>query len=227
MARRPLTLIACAAMLCVGAAHAEDKAASKERELLRRAQMALRAEQEQRSNLEREKGALAAERQKLQDETRRQGTQLSAVQAQARGARAQLEEARAEASKLKTELDTQRTAGEQLQAQVEQLGRQLAQTRQQLTERTQANQTLIGLLERSTQALSDAETRNRELHAAGLKAVDAYRNKGVAAALSQREPVFGFGSVQLENVAEELRTQIDAQRVPSAFKKEQASQAQP
>jgi chromosome segregation ATPase len=225
---RHTVLAMAACLLFASAAHAEDKAASKDRELLRRAQAALRAEQEQRGSLEREKGSLAQEKQKLQDDVKRQGSQLSAAQGQAKAARVQLEQARAEADQLKAQLETQQSANTQEQAalrqQVEQLRRQLAQTQQVLGERTQANQTLVSLLERSTQALSDAETKNRELYAAGLKAVQAYRQKGVVSALAQREPVFGFGSVQVENVAEDLRTQIDAQRVPSAFKP-QASEA--
>jgi DNA repair exonuclease SbcCD ATPase subunit len=215
-----LALAAC--LLFAGSAQAEDKAASKDRELLRRAQAALRAEQEQRGSLEREKGTLSQEKQKLQEDVKRQGSQLAAAQGQARKSSIQLDQARSEAEQLKSQLESQQSANAQeqtaLRQQVEQLRRQLSQTQQVLAERTQANQTLVSLLERSTQALSDAETKNRELYAAGLKAVQAYRQKGVVSALAQREPVFGFGSVQVENIAEDLRTQIDAQRVPSAFK---------
>jgi hypothetical protein len=48
-----------------------------------------------------------------------------------------------------------------------------------------------------------------------MKAVEAYRSKGFGDVAAQREPVFGLRAVELENVAETLRTQIDAQRLPT------------
>jgi chromosome segregation ATPase len=211
----------------VSLAHADDKSASRDKEMLRRTQQALKAEQDQHSAAEQEKSALATDKAKLQNEIKKNSAQLASVQAQSRGARAELDRAHAEVDRLKAELDATRTADEQAQGalkqSVERLGLQLSQTQRLLSERTSANQTLISLLERSLESLAGAEAKNRELHAAGLKAVEAYRQKGVGAALAQREPVFGFGAVQVDNVAEGLRSQLDAQRVPSAFRREGAS----
>lgn len=216
-------LLVTAALAAVPPAQAADvDKKDRDKEMLRRTQMALRAEQEQRSAAERERGALSAEKMKLQDELKRGSAQLAAVQGQSRQARVQLEQAQAEIAQLRAELEAQKAASEQaradLQARLDTTTRQLVDTRRTLAERTSANEQLIAVLERSTQALSQAEAKNRELHAAALKAVQAYRDKGLGAVVAQREPVFGIGAVQLENVAEELRTQIDAQRVPSAFK---------
>jgi len=204
-------------------AAAEDKAAAREREMLRRTQQALKAEQEQRSTAEREKGALAAEKAKLQDDVKKNSAQLASVQAKSRASLSQIAGMQSELEQLKAAKVADEQAQDALKRDVSRLTQQLAQTQRTLAERTSANQTLIAVLERSIEALANAETKNRELHAAGLKAVDAYKNKGVGAALSQREPVFGFGAVQVENLAEGLRTQIDAQRIPSAFKREPLS----
>jgi hypothetical protein len=94
------------------------------------------------------------------------------------------------------------------------LRQQLAAMQRERDERTLANAALVAELERRMAMLEDARRRVRELHALGIEAVDRYRDKTPQDQRMQNEPVFGFGAVRIENVAEDLRTRLDAQRLP-------------
>ena len=222
---------ACAARLLVVAmlalAHAsawpQDATASREREALRRTQQALRTAQEQQAGMQKDNAALAAEKARLDAELRNASSQTASALGQARSSRAELAKAKAELQRAQGELAALRAAAEQereaatqhAQVQQRQL-RELHDLQQTLAERTRTVARIGELLGRSTQALSDAEKKNRELHALGLKLIEAYRHKGVSDALAGRDPVFGFADVRDENMAEELRAQFDALKLPAA-----------
>ncbi|MFY9514605.1 MAG: hypothetical protein WAQ05_26860, partial [Rubrivivax sp.] len=74
---------------------------------------------------------------------------------------------------------------------------------------------VVAELERRSQALADAQRRVRELHQLGQEAVQRYLDKGAADQALQRDPVFGLAGVRIENVAEDLRMRLDAQRLPA------------
>jgi hypothetical protein len=69
------------------------------------------------------------------------------------------------------------------------------------------------LLQRSTEALADAEAKNRQLHTLAVQAVERYRSKTPAETAMQGDPLFGLTQVRIENVADELRAQMDAQKI--------------
>jgi chromosome segregation ATPase len=219
MKSRGLTIIAGAlcVLLASAASGQDDKRATREREALRRAQQALRGAQEQQTTLQREKAALAAEQEKLVEAAKRNGAQLGAAQAQAGRSRAELTRVRAELETLRGELETLRstsTAQQQaLQARGDEQAQQLQQAQRLLAERAQALSAVAQLLERSTTSLADAEAKNRQLHAIGLKVIDDYRGKGGDGSPGVRDPFFGLKQVQLEDRAEALRTELDALRV--------------
>lgn len=205
-------------LLSAGPAHAQDdKKAGREKEALRRTQQALRTAQERQSALEREKAALAL---KLDAESRKAETEVAGAQRAARASRSSLASAQAEISGLRSELDTLRSRSDSdrqtLTAQNTQLTRSLQETQQLLAERTQTATTLARLLDRSTQALANAEQKNRDLYATGRSLLDRYRGKSAGDVLVQREPLFGLAEVTLENEAEALRTQLELHRLPTS-----------
>lgn len=213
--RRARALCLVAALLVGAGVHAQDNTkASREREALRRAQQALRSAQEQQSALQREKAALAAERDKLDESARRSAAQLGSAQAQAARQRSELVRLQAEHDRLKTELDELRQASaareQALQARQDELAKALQDSQALLAERTQSIAAVRGLLERSTGALADAEAKNRELYTLGRRLLDELRERGAPAGL------FGFDQVKLENRAEALRDEIEAQRLIGA-----------
>jgi dTMP kinase len=211
--RHALSAAAIVLALCAGeaAAQAADARASRERELLRRAQAALQQAQSERDALAAEKTALQVERDKLRDESARRDAELDAL-------RAQLERGRSDASRLDATLaETRREAEAQAArsaARDAEQSQAIARLQRELAERTAANQRLVALLEATTRQRDDAETRNRQLHALGHELVDLWWAKTADEAASQSEPLFGFGRVRAETRAQALRDQVDALRAP-------------
>lgn len=198
--------------LAGGSLAQDDKRASREREALRRTQQALRSAQEQQATLQREKAALAAEKDKLDDAAKKASAQLGSAQAQAGRARGELAKTEAELAQVRGELEMLKTASagreQALQTRVDELTIALREHQRLLAERSQTVSTVTTLLQRSTEALAGAESKNRELYGIGRQLLDAYRRGG-------GEGVFGLDAVKLENEAEALRTEIEARRLVS------------
>ncbi len=191
----------------------DDKRASREREALRRSQQALQKAQEAQSTLQREKAALTAERDKLDIEAKRSGAALEGAQGQARSLRAELSRVQAEVKAAQTQLARLQEEGRQAlvaqQSRAESLEKSLAEARRQLAERATTVASVTALLTRSTEALAEAERKNRELYALGRRLIDEYRSEVGSA----REPFLQLQQVKAENRAEELRSQMEAQRL--------------
>ena len=219
-----------AGLLCACLAlpsHSQDnKAVSREREALRRAQAALQQSQQQRD-------ALLTEKAELQRKQQAQADQLKASQASLATATA----AQAELRRLKTAQQAQQAerlqerqrveqaqadALAQAQAQADNQQRTLVQNHQQQlavlraehNATVQTNRALVARLEAATQALADARERNRKLHALGREAVDRYLGVTPLQRALQAEPVLGLGAVRMHSQAEDLLQALDAQRLP-------------
>jgi hypothetical protein len=123
-------------------------------------------------------------------------TELDALRAQLQAAKEALQQGQAQ-------------AGEREQA----LQQQLLAGRQDNQARQQANQALVQLLERSTQALADAEAKNRQLHAIGQALVQRYTGRSTLDTALLEDPVLGLTAVRFEDQAEKLRAELAAQRV--------------
>jgi ribosomal protein L32 len=205
-------LLACCAGLCA-VAQAQDAKVSKEREALRRSQTALKAAQEQQSSLTAEKAKL--EKDKLQAEQDAGKAKLVAA-----GQAAKLKLLEQQTQKLQADLQAAEAAKSALetggQAREKELQQQLLAARRESAERQQAVQVTAGLLERSTLALQDAEAKNRKLHAIGEEAIKRYLSRSPSEITGIGDPLFGFNDIRLENVAEELRGKMEAQRLGSA-----------
>ncbi len=60
------------------------------------------------------------------------------------------------------------------------------------------------------------EVSNRKLYRLDVKLLERYRNKGVFDALRQAEPVTGLKKVEMQNIIDKYRDEIDAQRIPGS-----------
>lgn len=218
---RPLFLLV--ALVLAAAAFAtpsqaqSNAAASRERELLRRAQAALRDVTAERDALRAELAALKARSDSL-------ASAAESARADAAALRPQLARSRDEAVALRAELEAVRAgfASETAQAQAQAAGREaalaqrLAVAEGERDERTAANQALSALLARRSAALRDAERRNDELHAIGRTLVERWRLKTPAEAMLATEPLTGLGAVRAEDQAERWRLELDALNRPAA-----------
>lgn len=212
MMKRTATLLF-AALLALGAQAQDAAKASKEREALRRAQAALRAAQEQQSSLQADKAKAEAQASAAQKDASNAKAQVAGSAARLRTREAELETLRAQllAARQAEQLQQQEAVktGEREQA----LQQQLLTARQESAARLQANQALAQLLERSTQALADAETKNHQLHALGQELVKRWQGRSTLDTALLQDPVLGLAAVRFEDQAEKLRGELEAKRV--------------
>ncbi len=209
-------------VLSIGCAAAPSFAAenivSREREALRRSNAALNEARQQMATLQnqnlatqREKGAALAEAaaaQQLADATaaqsRRQQQELTQLRNEL--------QAQQQRSVLASKEHNEQMA--ELKQSASQRTEQIEALRRELTQRRQAVASVTQLLERATQALTEAEEKNRQMHLLARQALALYRNKSSADVAAQQELLLGLAQIRIDNTAEELRTQLDAQRLP-------------
>ena len=73
------------------------------------------------------------------------------------------------------------------------------------------------MLEQSKSANASCEDKNLKLYSYAETVLGLYKNKGVWAALSQKDPVLGLKEVDVENVVQEYQQKFASQKIkPSA-----------
>jgi chromosome segregation ATPase len=195
--------------LPVGAVQAQADNNARERELLRRAQAALRDVTAERDNLRAERASLAAQLTQSKADAESAGRTANALRPQVQRAEAGREALQAELTALReqhaaamAELQSGRQARErELQQQVQRL-------RQERDERTLANQRVSALL-------ADARRRLQELHTLSRTFIDRWRHKTPAETLAHTETLIGIAGVRAEDQAEQWRSEVDALLQPS------------
>lgn len=199
---------------------AQDASTSREREALRRAQSALQQAQQQRDALQAEKAELerrqteqAALTQKQQTQAKAELKRLHTLAREQDGLRSQwaAEQAALAALRESTLADKARAESHLAEA-----NRQAAQWRAERDDRTAANRALVTRLEAATQALADAQARNRQLHAVGQEAIQRLRGLTPAERALLDDPILGLTAVRIGSEAEDLLLRLDAQRLPAA-----------
>ena len=200
---------------CENALAQTDKRTPQQlREQLRRTQQAQRDVEAERDRLAQELVILQA-RQTAEAGVLARIKKVGTVEAQQ--ARAAWLEQQNLAGQLRTQLAQrqQELADERKLRQDDQhnFAQKLLATQREATERAQANAALTQMLEQRSKALALAQSKNQQLYAAGLATIEQYRNKTAGDAVAQIEPLFGLREIELENIAEGLRNDLDAARV--------------
>jgi chromosome segregation ATPase len=210
-ARFLVGLLAGITLAAAALAQQPDARATREREMLRRAQAAAQQATAQRDTLQAEKTTLQAEHERLKTQAEADAKELRALRAEvARGKtdgerqQTALAEARRESSAL------QQASGEREAA----LQKQLTEARSEGAARTQANRQVAALLAQASTRLASAEERNAGLHALAHDMVNRWLNKSTAEIVVQSEPVFGLREVAMQDTAETLRARINALQLP-------------
>ena len=180
-----------------------DVKASREREMLRRTQEALR--QSQAENVE-----LAAQKehavQEVDDKLKAATAQLDTVRKQSKSAE----------GALRSQLESSASAQADL-------NRKLADANRQIAALTSQQQGTAGDLKHSQAQLeaskasnASCEAKNLQLYQYSQELMTRYQKKGVWAALSQKEPVTGIKDVRVENLLQEYQQKLDAQKIRQA-----------
>lgn len=194
-------------------AQAQDAKPSKEREALRRTQTALRAAQELQSTLQADKAKAEAEAAAAHKEAASTKAQIAGSAARLKAREAELETLRAQLLAAKQAEQAQQEAAAKSGEREQALQQQLLAARQESASRLQANQALSQLLERSTQALADAEAKNRQLYTLGQDLLKRWRGRSAIDTALLQDPVLGLTAVRFEDEAEKLRSELETKRI--------------
>lgn len=202
----------------------DKKAEAREREALRRAQAAqaeLKRVQLERDELAKAKEALAGQAERL-------GRAAAAARTAAAKERERGAALEKELETARRELDAQRKQVETLAAQSKQLGERLAAAQVALAEGEARERGLGETVAARDAALRSLETRlaagerrfeiceahNAKLHGLGVELLEHYAGLGFGEALRRAEPFTRLRSVQLENLLQDYRDRLDAERDP-------------
>lgn len=149
-----------------------------------------------------------------------QKADLDADRAQAEGAqKQQLRRAEGRLAELQQQVDALQRDRDSLSTRAGDAERQLADSRQQL-KMTNDRLAAAGASETQLRMRGDAlsadiqrcEANNVALYGYSRELMTLYQNKGLWAALGQGEPITALSRVKVENVLEEYRDKLDAQR---------------
>lgn len=198
------SLIACSVVSA--AAAADDGKSSREREMLRRAQEALRQSQTESS-------VLAQGKSEAEQKLKAADAQLDSVRNSAKSEQAALR------AKLQAAADSQAGLTSQLESARQQLAALSAkqtETARMLNERESLLKRVQSDLDASRVAGSSCEAKNARLYDYSQELARRYESKGLWTAMRQKEPVTGIGGVGMENLLQEYREKAASQRVQSA-----------
>jgi chromosome segregation ATPase len=195
------------------AQQAPDKQASREREMLRRAQAAQKQAEDAKAVLEQEKTKLDAE--------------AKAAKAQAAKTAGAVARERKRADDLQVSFDAVTKERSGLQKDKEALGVRLADTEARLKETlTELARTRTSLAEREKElagvqqiaaqqarSIRVCEDKNLKLYGVAIEVIGKHRDQGVWDAVKRKEPFTGLRQVEVENLLEEYRDRASEARV--------------
>lgn len=211
-----LILLVLASTFLTSNAWSEDKRVSREREALRNAQQQVQQLRQEKTALEEKLASFEQEKAKLAQEKKKLAGQVNGAQARAESESTQRQQ-------LQLALDAMTQEKETLQAQKTELDQRLAEltTKQASIERelaqTQAQKKQVEstLLTRDQQ-VNICEDKNFKLYQYGRNLLEQCRDRSAADVVLRLEPFTGIKQVEIENLLEGYRDQLDAQKLVPA-----------
>jgi len=161
----------------------------------------MRRLQQAQHKLEQEKAQLAEEKTALEAEL---GTIRKKAEAEAR-----------RAAQLQREVAAVRTARDDLAVRLAETEAALQKTNAQRQAAEDEGKRLQARLGGEQQQHAACVARNQELHKVGVAVLERYEKKTCLDSTLQREPLTGLKRIDVENAVEDLRDQLDRQRIGS------------
>jgi chromosome segregation ATPase len=187
------------------AAQAEDKQAARSQEQVRRMRQQLQQMQQNEQKMQQEKSAADEQLKQRSDELNVTGHKLKDSTRQLADLEVRFKALEQERDALNAKLgDTSKKLSD-----LEVLQRD---TTTQLRTRDGEAQALQTSLTAELAERKRCEVNNIALYQYGRELMSLYENKGVIGALRDSEPVLGLGKVATQNMLEEYRDKLDAQR---------------
>lgn len=201
-------ILAVVGLVAAGAASAEGQG-DKQQQQLRRLQSTNQKLSSEKAQLEQEKTRLELERSALSESVKSTSSKLQTVEVKAAAARREanaLGERLAEAERVLAETSTKLKATEETlagrEADVKRMEGQLGEMRR-----------IVG---RQVQTIDSCEKKNARFFELNGELLGKYRDKGVGDALLEAEPFTGVKRVELDNLIQEYRDKLEAQKMEPA-----------
>lgn len=199
---------------------AQDKRVSRERAALRQMQQMVQQLRQETDTLGARLAAAAQENQALATERDRLARAVRGSQARGRQEQVQREELQARRAALEQELRAVTTQREGLLAERQAQDKALAQLREQLaglqaavTRVDSERQQLAGTLAARERGLASCEDNNLQLYRHGRELIEQCRDRSATDTVLRLEPFTGIGRVAIENLLQEYRDKLDAQKL--------------
>lgn len=206
--KQSILIFAVAATLAVPAWAANE---SRERQMLRRLQQQVQQTDQARMQAEQERATALADKEsaereleKLKDRTR-----------QLAGERSARNRAEQDLKAAKTEVEALKTRLAETEAKLADSQSQQRATAQTLAQTESAKKRTEGELAGKAQDLQVCRTHNGRLYGLGREMMQKYRDKSCQDALAQAEPFTGLKKVEVENLLETWRDQLDREKLGS------------
>ena len=196
-----------------GNAWSEDKRASREREALRNAQQQVQQLRQEKTALEEKLASFEQEKAKLAQEKKKLAGQISGAQARAESEGTQRQQ-------LQLSLDIMTEQKETLQTQKAELDQRLAElttkqtnTENELTQAQAQKKQMESTLVTRDQQVTLCEDKNFKLYQHGRNLIEQCRDRSATDVMLRLEPFTGIKQVEIENLLEEYRDKLDAQKL--------------
>ena len=190
------------------------------REAMRRMQQQMQTVQQDKARLEAEKAALEQEKAALQKEAASAAQRAQRANAGEKKLRRELG---TEVEQLRKDLAEQRKRGDELQAQLAALSTRQDQTAGELGRETENGKRLTAIVAQQREVIGRqagmvqaCNTKNLKLYELNLSILKEYQSKGMVDALLQREPLTGIKDVEIQNILQEYKEKLDAQKIETA-----------
>lgn len=223
------TLLMLSVALIASHSYGQDKAQSREREALRRAQQQLQQLRQEKSSVDEKLAATEQEKAKLVKDNESLAQAKTGIERERQRILGQVSQsekrAREEAVKLQ-QLQTSFDAANQerqaiaaqkanLEARVIELNAENAATERDLARITATGSLAQASLNTRDKELATCEGKNVQLYAHGRNLIDQCRDRSATDAVLRLEPFTGIRRVALENTLEEYRDKLDTQKLIS------------
>ncbi|MBT9569110.1 MAG: hypothetical protein IV085_12520 [Thiobacillus sp.] len=209
--KQAILIFAVAATLAVPAWAASE---SRERQMLRRLQQQVQQTDQARMQAEQERATALADKEsaereleKLKDRNRQLASERSARN-----------RAEQDVKAAKTEVDALKTRLAEIEAKLADSQSQQRATAQALAQAESAKKRTEGELAGKAQDLQVCRTHNGQLYGLGREMMQKYRDKSCQDALAQAEPFTGLKKVEVENLLETWRDQLDREKLGAVDK---------
>jgi chromosome segregation ATPase len=213
MFRRTAFPLLCLLLICFEASANNDRVASREREMLRRAQQQLQQVQGQVSTLEQEKAKLGNERDLARKEAGAAQRQLRKLNQDLVEAKASGEQLAKAVEALKLELSSTQTRLTDSENKLAETATTLSRTQQTLARAEAEKRQLENIKLSQARDIASCENNNLLLYQTGRELMTRFEQKSCVDVLAQKEPFTGLQRVRIENLLEEYRDKLDEQKL--------------